>query len=424
MRRSSALSAYLMASRLAGPVAWPLLQMRKARGKEDPGRLDERLGRADRQRPEGRLIWLHGASVGEAKSMLPLIAALQMQSDAAILVTTGTVSSARQIGPALPCGASHQYVPVDTNAAVSPFLDHWRPDLAIWVESEFWPRLIEATAHRKVPMALVNARVSAKSTKRWQRAPDMASILLSRFNMILAQDDETRHRLSAFGVNARFGGNLKALVDAPSCQLDQLQAMQAATQGRPVWLAASTHPGEEELVLDAQTHVQERLPEALLILAPRHPERGDDLCRMMEERGINHARHSTKAMPGPETEVVLADTMGEMGLWYQLAPVTFVGGSLVPMGGHTPFEPASLQTAILHGPHVDNFAPAYAAFGAAGGSRAIEGADDLGDAVVRLLSSVAEHRDMTRAATAAHDGLKPDVDGIAAELLILMEQGR
>lgn len=424
MRRSSALSAYLFASRVAGPVAWPLLQMRKARGKEDPERLGERFGRAKLPRPEGKVIWLHGASVGEAKSMLPLIAALQRHSNASVLVTTGTKTSARQIGPVLPDKAFHQFVPVDTATAVTRFLDHWRPDLAVWVESEFWPRLIEATAARKVPMALVNARVSAKSTKRWQRAPDMAAILLSRFNVIIAQDDETRHRLGAFGVTARFGGNLKALVEQPGAAPEQLQAMQAALGNRPVWLAASTHPGEEEVLLQAQERVRARLPEALLVLAPRHPDRGEKLAAMLAEQGAAYVRHSLAQAPGSNTDVLLADTMGEMGLWYQIAPVTFVGGSLVQMGGHTPFEPASLQTAILHGPHVDNFAPAYAAFGATGGSRAVDGAEDLAGAVVRLLSSVAEHRDMTMAATRAHEDLKPDVDGMAAELLGLMEQGQ
>lgn len=424
MRRSSALSAYLFASRIAAPVAWPLLQMRKRRGKEDPDRLGERLGRAGRARPGGSLVWMHGASVGEAKSMLPLIAVLRRQTDAAVLVTTGTLTSARQIEGVLPDGAFHQFVPVDTAGAVTRFLDHWKPDLGVWVESEFWPRLIEATAERGIPMALVNARVSAKSTKRWQRAPDMAAVLLSRFKMIIAQDDETRHRLSAFGANARFGGNLKALVDTPSCDPASLQVIGDAIRGRPVWLAASTHPGEDEIVLDAHDRIRDRFPDALLILAPRHPERGADLATMMTERTIRHVRHSQAQMPEPETQVLLADTMGEMGLWYRLAPVTFVGGSLVEMGGHTPFEPASLSTAILHGPHVDNFAPAYATFGAASGSRAIDGADDLGDEVARLLSLEAERLDMTRAASQAHAGLLPDVDAMAEELLMLMEQGR
>ena len=413
------LSAYLAASRLAGPVARLILARRAARGKEDRDRLDERLGRAAIPRPEGMVIWLHGASIGEAKSMLPLIDALQAQSDAAILMTTGTVSSARQIAGALPAGAVHQFVPVDTAAAVRRFLDHWQPDLAIWVESEFWPRLIEETAARDIPMAVVNARVSAKSTARWQRAPAMAGLLLSRFQMVVAQDEETRHRLSAFGVTARFGGNLKALVEPPGCDASRLTQMQETLRDRPVWLAASTHPGEEVQALSAHAQIRQSMPDALLILAPRHPERGDALVELLAN--TQFARRSAGQMPGDDDSVYLADTLGEMGLWYRLAPVCFVGGSLVEMGGHTPFEPVALGGAVVHGPNVDNFAPAYAALGEVGGSIAVDDSDGLADVVLRLLRTPAERADLVAAATSAHQRLKPDVQSMARDLLTLFE---
>lgn len=420
-RGSPFLWAYLTASRLAGPLAGPLLRRRLARGKEDAARLGERLGQPGLPRPKGRLIWLHGASVGEAMSTLPLIAALQARADVEVLVTTGTVTSARRIAPLLPARARHQFVPVDTRRAVRRFLGYWRPDLAVFIESELWPRLIVETADHGVPMALVNARLSARSVKRWQRARDMVAGLLQSFGLILSQDQETVHRLRGFGVNPRFAGNLKALVDAPGCDEVECRAIADSLDGRPVWLAASTHPGEEEQVLDAHRTLRAQHPTALLILAPRHPERGDELLSLLRADEISVARRSLGEVADRDTSVWLADTLGEMGLWYRLAPVTFVGGSLVEMGGHTPFEPASLGTAVVHGPHVDNFAPAYASFGEMGGARMVQTGKELGSAAAHLLTLPAERRAMREAADAAHKGLRPDVDAMAAEILSLME---
>ena len=423
-RASPVLWAYLAASRLAGPLAGTLLRRRLRRGKEDPDRLGERLGRAGLPRPAGRLVWLHGASVGEAMSTLPLIAALQARADVEILVTTGTVTSAARIAPLLPDRARHQFVPVDTAIAVRRFLDHWRPDLCILIESELWPRLVRDTAARGVPMALVNARLSAKSVARWQKARDMISALLQSFGLILSQDHETLHRLRLFGVNPRFAGNLKALVEPPPCSPDALQTIQHRLGQRKVWLAASTHPGEEEQLLLAHRLIRARHPDALLILAPRHPERGDDLVTLLEAADETAARRSAGQEPDATTSVWLVDTLGEMGLWYRVAPVTFVGGSLVRMGGHTPFEPASLGTAIVHGPHVDNFAPAYASFGGSGGARGVQDGEELGTTVAHLLSMPAERSAMRQAAEAAHRALRPDVDAIAAQILALMEPVR
>ncbi len=419
---SPALAAYMLASRLADPLALPILRRRMGRGKEDAARLTERLGRAGLPRPAGRLVWLHGASVGEATSALPLIAALRGQVDAAILLTTGTVTSARRMAGALPPGALHQFVPVDTHRAVRRFLDHWRPDLAVWIESELWPRLVLETARRGVPMALVNARLSAVSFRRWRRLPAMARRLLGSFRAILAQDGETVGRLAALGAEARFAGNLKALVTVPDCDADDLCAIRGALGRRPVWLAASTHAGEEAGVLAAQAALARdgRLRRPLLILAPRHPERGDEVARLVSGAGLADLRRSAGGLPGGETDVWLADTLGEMGLWYRLAPVSFVGGSLVPAGGHTPFEPVQLGSAVLHGPHVANFAPAYAALDGGGGAVAVEDAATLSAAVARLLADPASAEDLRGRARSVHDGLKPDVAAIAAELAALM----
>ncbi len=416
---SPALAAYLLASRLADPIASPILRRRLARGKEDQARLGERLGRAGLRRPPGRLIWLHAASVGEATSALPLIAALRARDAAAVLLTTGTVTSARRMAEVLPAGALHQFVPVDTIGAVRRFLGHWRPDLAVWIESELWPRLVYETARRGVPMALVNARLSAASLRRWRRLPAMARRLLASFRSILAQDEETVAGLTSLGVCARFAGNLKALVEPPGCDAGELAAARAAVEGRPVWFAASTHPGEEAHVIRAQRDLAgDGAP--LLIIAPRHPQRGDEVAQLLASSGLRAARRSRGEAPDAATQVWLADTLGEMGLWYRLAPVAFVGGSLVPVGGHTPFEPVQLGAAVLHGPHVANFAPSYAALDAGCGAIPVADASALAAAVARLLRAPDEARQLAERARAVHAGLRPHVGEIADELLGLM----
>jgi 3-deoxy-D-manno-octulosonic-acid transferase len=427
MAFSPALAAYLAASRLAGPLARLVLARRAARGREDPARLAERLGRAGAARPPGRLVWLHGASLGEALSMLPLIAELRRQvPDATCLVTTGTVASARRMAALLPPGCLHQFAPVDTAAAVRGFLGHWRPGLALWVESEFWPRLMVETARRGVPMALVNARVSARSARAWAWVPGMAAVLVRLFASITAQDAETVARLTAMGADParlRAGANLKVLAPAPDCDPAELERLRGLLGGRPVWLAASTHAPEEEAVAEAHRLAARRLPGLLTILAPRHPARGGAIAEMLAGRGLACARRSAGEPLGAATEIWLADTFGEMGLWFRLAPVSFVGGSLAALGGHNPFEPAALGSAILHGPHTRNFGPAYAALIAAGASRRVTDGAALGRAVAGLMADPAARAAMTGAAGAVRRDLSPDIVAQAAALLALTGAG-
>ena len=260
---SRALAAYLALSRRAEPAARLLLRRRAARGKEDPARIGERLGHASVPRPEGPLVWMHGASVGEALSLLPLIGALgEARPDLRALVTTGTVTSAALMAERLPETALHQFVPVDAGPAVGRFLAHWRPDLCIWAESELWPALIAGAAETGAPLALVNARMSARSARGWRRAPGMIRALLGRFVAIAAQEDATAKRLISLGADParlRVTGSLKAGAAPPD--LPEARAPFAAL-GRPVWLAASTHPGEEQHILAAHREIAARLPEA------------------------------------------------------------------------------------------------------------------------------------------------------------------
>ena len=413
------LAAYLAVGRAAEPLARLLLRRRMRRGGEDPARIGERRGFAGRARPAGGVIWLHGASLGETMSMLPLIASFgKVAPGAACLVTSGTVASAGQMANLLPDRAVHQYAPVDTAASVRRFLDHWAPDMAIFIESEFWPCLMVETARRDIPMALVNARISAASARRWSRARRTIAHMLGLFGTIVTQDRKTGERMAALGADparVRVGGNLKALVRPPDPPAEDLDAARRALGGRPVWLAASTHPGEEAAALDAHR----RLPEdALLILAPRHAERGDAVADMIKRRGFAFARASRDGPPTAGARVWLADAIGRMGLWLRLASATFVGGSLVPAGGHTPFEPAQCGSAILHGPHTENFGPAYARLAEAGGAVAVSDAADLARGVGALLADDAlRGRTVEAAKVLFRDA--PDAEALARRLAAL-----
>ena len=415
--------AYLLASTLLGPLARPILNKRLRRGKEDPDRLTERLGKASRPRPAGTLIWMHGASIGEAMSMLPLIQTLlAARKDASILVTTGTVTSAHRLTKLLPDRAFHQFVPVDTRNAVTGFLDHWIPDLAIWIESEFWPRLVTDTAARGIPMALVNARFSARSIQGWRKAPRMLRNLLACFRLIRTQDRETLERLAPFTPSAQFSGNLKALIETPECDHAEFTAIRQIIGDRPVWLAASTHSADEPVILAAQRILLDRCdPSPLLVLAPRHPERGLEIRSAIRQADFGVAIRSEGVTPNADTDIWLADTLGEMGLWYRFAPVTFVAGSVGNAGGHTPFEPILLDSAVLHGPNVANFAPTYRALREAGAARLIEDAGELADAVQILLTEEAAFAAMIEAARAVHEAVMPDLEELTRDVLALTE---
>ncbi len=350
---------YRIITQCVSPVVPWWLRRRLARGKEDAGRLPERLGRAGQERPPGKLVWIHAASVGEANAVLPLIEAML---DAApflhVLLTTVTVTSARLMASQLPPRALHQFAPVDTLHAAQGFLNHWQPDVALWVDSELWPNLVLETRRRKVVMGIINARMSERSFRRWKMARPLIRRMLGCFDICFAQSEADASRLQSFGVPAITGmGNLKydALpLPYDSAQYTQLRSMIGS---RPVWLAASTHPGEEEYI--ARVHnalASEQFP-LLTIIVPRHAVRGDEVAARLSPSAV--AQRSQRALIAPETAVYIADTMGELGLWYRLAPVTFMGGSLVPHGGQNPLEAARLGCTILAGPHTENFADIY-----------------------------------------------------------------
>jgi len=398
------LGLYRLVTTLGGPLIRGYLDRRLARGKEDPARFEERLGKPGLPRPEGGLVWLHAASVGEAVSMLPVVEAMQKRPGLTVLVTTGTVTSAAMMRDRLPEGAIHQFVPVDRVAWVRRFLDHWKPDLALWVESEFWPNLLVETAKRKIPLVLLNGRISARSFRRWLKMRGFIRRLLSGFVLCLGQTEEDARRLSALGA-ARTAclGNLKFA--APALPADQvaLAVLEAALGDRPRWLAASTHAGEEALA--GRVHKALAIPGLVTLIVPRHPNRGEEIAAELEAMGLNPTRRS---LGEPVGEVHIADTMGELGLFYRVAPLVFVGKSLAGEGGQNPLEPARLGASVLFGPHMGNFADISDRMRAIGAAKQVADEGDLVAALQQRLADpalVAREGEQAKQFASAEDGV-------------------
>jgi 3-deoxy-D-manno-octulosonic-acid transferase len=373
----TALRMYRLLSAAARPFAPILLARRLKRGKEHRQRLPERRGESRIARPEGPLVWVHGASVGELASVLPLIDRIRAHA-MGMLVTTGTVTSGGLAEQRLSRGTIHQFIPLDIPRFVRRFLDHWQPDLALFVESELWPNMMIEASARGIPMILVNARLSEKSFERWRRIPNSIADLLRRFDLCLAGTSSDAARLSELGAsNVVTTGNLKLDVPAPPADPTALAALQDAIAGRPVIAAASTHAGEEGVVIETHARLCTNFPGLLTLIAPRHPERGPGVAEIAAAAGLTAALRSRGELTKRTTQIYVVDTVGELGLVYRLAPAVFIGGSLVRHGGQNPVEAAKLRTAILHGPHVWNFADIYAALDNAHGAGAIDDVDRL-----------------------------------------------
>ena len=405
MREGSAALAsalYRSATTAGLPLIELLLARRLMRGREETARIDERRGIPSIQRPAGPVIWIHAASIGEAQSVLVLIEKiLKIAPEIHILMTTGTVTSARMMEDRLPPRAIHQFVPVDRIAWVRRFLEYWKPAAALWVESELWPNLLLESRRAGVPMALVNARMSEKSRKNWSRAPGFARQLLACLGTILAQDAEIAARLEALGArNVSITGNLKLAAAPLPATAGALIALQDAIGDRPTWVAASTHRGEEDMVGAAHRGLAETYPRLLTLLAPRHPQRGDDIAHSLARTGLKVARWSQNDTITPDTNIYLVDGTGQLGLLYRVAPIAFIGGSLIPHGGQNMLEAAQLRCAVLYGPHIDNFRSVARELEAAGASLPLADADDLERTVGALLADSVR----TEAIAAAADG--------------------
>jgi 3-deoxy-D-manno-octulosonic-acid transferase len=375
------LHAYALLTAAAVPLADMLLSYRLKRGKEHAERLPERRGQSAIARPQGALVWLHGASVGELLSILPLIERIRAR-DLAVLVTSGTVTSAGLAERRLPPDVIHQFAPIDIPQFAARFLAHWQPNLALFVESDLWPNLIVAASKRGIPLILVNGRVSERSFNRWRLVPHSIGALLTRFDLCLAQSAEDAARYARLGApRVVTTGNLKLDVPAPPADEDKLKALKGAIAGRPVIAATSTHPGEEAAMIDAHRRLMHTFPGLLTLIAPRHPDRGQGVGEIARVAGLHPALRSRGELPERACDIYVFDTLGELGLIYRVAPIVFVGGSLVGHGGQNPIEAAKLGVAVLHGPHVWNFAEIYAALDAAGGAELVP---DSGKLTVRI----------------------------------------
>lgn len=421
---SRALHAWRVGATLLGPALRLHLALRARRGKEIAARLGERRGR-DAARPPGRLFWLHAASIGETMSMLPVLEAMAAQEAALeFLVTTGTVTSAemlaRRLPPALAPRVRHRFVPLDVPDWVGRFLDGWRPDAAAFIESELWPNLLVAARARGVRLALINARMSPRSAARWARAPGLARAVLGSFELVLARSAADAARLGGLGLGrVACWGDMKAAASSLPAEPGALAALRAAIGARPVVLAASTHPGEEEIVLAAHRALAAEVPGLLSIIVPRHPERGGGIAALAAAAGLSAARRAEGAAPDRAVEVYVADTLGELGLFYRVAGVALVGGSLVPHGGQNPLEPARLHCPILLGPHAWNFEEPVGRLLAAGGALRVDAAAALAPAIRDVLSDRDRARRMTRAAASVAQGQTDLPDRMARALLEL-----
>ncbi len=366
MSISPALLFYRVATSLLRPLAAPWLRARARGGKEEAARLGERYGRYQQSRPEGRLAWLHAASVGEAGVALLLIENLAAR-DAALsfVLSTGTRTSAEFIARRAPPRCTHVYAALDRASAVRRFLAHWRPDLGVFVESELWPNLILQAEKAAVPLALVNARMSPASLRRWTSWRAAGKRLLGAFAYVSAADVRTGAALSDLrGREVPVLGNLKLAAAPPRIDLAERAALAAQIGARPLWLAASTHQGEDQIILGAHERLRAIYPDALLVLVPRHPERGAAIAALAG--GAPRRALGAKIGDGP---VYVADTIGELGLFYDLAPAALVAGSLLPrLKGHNPVEPAKLGAAIVSGPYVESFQDLFDALAQAGGA--------------------------------------------------------
>ncbi|PCH82047.1 MAG: 3-deoxy-D-manno-octulosonic acid transferase [Hyphomicrobiales bacterium] len=377
---------YRAVSRVVQPAAGLIVKNRLKAGKEDPDRYREKLGQSGLERPAGVLIWVHAASVGETNAILPMLSHLQ-ETGARVLLTTGTLTSASIAKTRMPHGAMHQFMPFDFPKFVERFLDFWKPDLAIFVESEIWPNTIFSLRKRKVPIVQINGRMSDRSFTRWQKIPAFSRAVFGAITLCMARGKEDSDRFIALGVSGvSITGNLKFDVPPPEVNREQLEYLRGLIGSRPVWLAASTHPGEEDMVVDVHRMMLARMPDLLTIIVPRHPGRGAEIRTGLGVRAQALALRSEGAVPDEACSIYCADTLGELGLFYSLCSVAFLGGSLIEHGGQNPIEAARLGCAVIHGPHTQNFREIYDNLNKSGAAEKVLSRGDLHRAVQNLLS--------------------------------------
>ena len=392
------LKLYRGVGSLIYPFSGPFLRARARKGKEDHARRGERYGYASWDRPEGPLVWLHAASVGESLAIMPLIKRME-SFGISLVLTTGTVTSASVARDYISERTIHQYVPMDMKRAVCRFLDHWQPDLAIFAESEIWPTTIQELAKRNIPQILVNARMSDRSNARWLKRPGLAQAIFGNLSQVLAQSDVDGERFRELGAPwVSVVGNLKIDVGVPQADPAALAVLKVEIGDRPTWIAVSTHQGEEGSVAQVHKMLAEHEPDILTILVPRHADRNEAVASELESQGVNFASRSAGEEITPQTGIYLGDTIGEMGLYLGLSNIAFMGKSLKSEGGQNPIEPVMTGAAILSGRYVQNFREIYQALLENGGARLVRDENMLAGHVLHLLRN---HKDLEAMQSAA-----------------------
>ena len=411
------IKAYIIFSRLNGFLFRHLINKRRAQGKEHATRYVERFGVYSAQRPKGKLIWLNAVSVGEALALRPLIEQLVATDKSLhILVTTVTVTSAEVLEKTLPKRAIHLFSPVDTASATQKFLKHWKPDLAIWCESEIWPRIIHETRSAGIPMLLINARISDKTAKKWLKMKASVCWILSQFDKIFAQTEQLEKLLIEIGIHKNhicISGTTKEDLNGLPYDVNQFEEFKNLVGNRHIWIAASTHPNEEEIAMRAHLAVRETdIDNSLLIIAPRHPGRSDEIVGLARKMNLNVAIRSKGDNITENTNIYIADTIGEMGLWYALVKTAFIGGSLAQTGGHNPYEPIASHTAVITGPNTFNFTEVYESLHKCKGCALVYDEMSLADAVITLSDNT------TRSAMIEHAQASVQDTNSAAKLVV------
>lgn len=412
-----ALRAWLAATAILQPALPAHLRRRLKRGKEDPDRWREKLGEASIARPPGRLVWLHAVGLGEVLALRGLIVGLaKREPDLNFLVTSATRASASAFSKNLPPRTIHQFAPLDAPGPASRFLAHWRPDMSIWAEQELWPGLVLRTKQAGIPVAVVNARMNADAYARRRRARVLYRDVLSRVALVSAQDERTARHLEALGArDVSIHGSLKPAAPPLADGVNERAALESAIEGRLVWLVAPSHPADEALAFAAHRTLLRHSPEALLVVVPRFPNRAASILSAARAEGLTVAQRSVGAYPKAGVQAYLADTFGELGLFYRLAPIAFIGGSLSNVEGHNPWEAIQLGCAVLHGPRTANFAADYNELDSCGAARTVYSPDDLFEALVE-----ADATDMAGRARLVVDAHVDRVEQLCQELLELL----
>ncbi len=418
------LKAYRVATNVIRPAVPLLLKIREQQGKEDGRRRAERYGEAGAARPEGLLAWFHAASLGETNAILPVMDGLAAaRPSLGFLLTTGTVTSAALADRRLGARAIHQYVPLDSPRYARAFLDHWRPDLAVFTESEVWPNLILETAERHVPLALVNARMSKKSFARWRRHRGVAWPLFNRFDIVLAQNEQLARRFGELGARKVItAGNLKIDAPAPEANMKELERLRSALGRRPLFLAASTHEGEERMIAEAHRRLAREIEGLCTIVAPRHPERGTGVAEALKGLGLSVSQRSLGALPDSRSDIYIADTVGELGTLFALSRMAFIGGSLVDKGGQNPIEAVRHDTAVLTGPYWSNFQDAYRALLRHKGAIEVRSAEELAAVVAMLFRDETELARLRAGAMTAVCSMSGALERTLEALLVYLPQ--